>query len=179
MNENMNNINEVRTKDKFKFAQIDETIHDTKFETKPTTFAKDALKRFAKNKSSVVASFIIGIIAILAIFVPIFSPANVSKNIPEQSYLEPKLFKAGFGFWDGTKKFSNIPYDVATETPVGFKKNAVVKITKQEDKYTNIVSANAHGGSFKLISTVGNDVKYAVNYVSFPVYKEDDLTFSL
>ena len=167
------------TEDSFAFVQKDKKIHDTKFETKPTTFAKDALKRFAKNKSSVVASFIIGIIAILAIFVPIFSPANVSKNIPEQSYLEPKLFKAGFGFWDGTKKFSNIPYDVATETPVGFSKNAVVKITKQEDHYTNIVSTNAHGGSLKLVSTVGNDVKYAVNYVSFPVYKEDDLTFSL
>ena len=33
--EEIKNINEIRTKDKFKFAQIDETIHDTKFETKP------------------------------------------------------------------------------------------------------------------------------------------------
>ena len=110
-----NGIEFELAKEDFDFVQKDEKIHDTKFETKPTTFAKDALKRFAKNKSSVVASFIIGLIVVLSIFLPIFSTANVSNNIPEQKYLEPKLFEAGTGFWDGTTKIENIPYDVVED----------------------------------------------------------------
>ena len=41
------------TKDDFTFVQKDEKIHDTKFETKPTTFAKDAFKRFCISCSFV------------------------------------------------------------------------------------------------------------------------------
>ena len=33
----------------FKLAQKEKSIHDTKFLTKPTTFIKDAFKRFCKN----------------------------------------------------------------------------------------------------------------------------------
>ena len=35
----------------FELTQVDKKIHDKKFETKATTFGKDALKRFCKNKS--------------------------------------------------------------------------------------------------------------------------------
>ena len=62
----------------FELVQKDEKIHDVKFETKPTTFLKDAFKRFCKNKSSVVGAIIIGIILLLAIFVPIISPHDIS-----------------------------------------------------------------------------------------------------
>ena len=165
--------------DDFDFVQKNEKIHDTKFETKPTTFAKDALKRFAKNKSSVAASFIIGIIVILSIFVPLFSTANVSNNIPEQKYLAPKLFEAGTGFWDGTTKMENIPYDVVEETPVGFKKNAVVKIVERYDEYTNTANANSHGGSLKLTKEIGSNTQYMVNYASFPIKKADDVNFKI
>lgn len=74
MDENMNNLNEIRTKDKFKFAQIDETIHDTKFETKPVSYLQDCMHRFVKNKASVVAAAIICIISLFAIFEPICDP---------------------------------------------------------------------------------------------------------
>ncbi len=166
-------------KDDFTFVQKDEKIHDTKFETKPTTFAKDAFKRFCKNKSSVVASFIIGIIVIFSIFVPIFSNGNVSQNLPEQRYLEPKLFDAGTGFWDGTKNFKDIPYDVVDEVPVGFKKNAVVKITKKEDHFTNLPSNNSHGGSLKIVATQGSDIQYIYNYASFELNSEDSVELDI
>lgn len=167
------------TKDDFTFVQKDEKIHDTKFETKPTTFAKDAFKRFCKNKSSVVASFIIGIIVVLSIFVPVFSNGNVSKNIPEQRYLEPKLFNAGTGFWDGTTKYKDLPYDVVKETPVGFKKNAVVKITKKEETFTDLPSKNSHGGSLKIVATQGNGVQYMYNYASFELNSEDNVKLDI
>ena len=37
----------------FGFVQQDKSIHDVKFTTKPTTFFRDAMRRFAKNRSSV------------------------------------------------------------------------------------------------------------------------------
>ena len=42
----------------FNFAQKEKSIHDTKFLTKPTTFIKDAFKRFCKNKSSVAGGIV-------------------------------------------------------------------------------------------------------------------------
>ena len=50
------NVNEVVddeqiTKDDFVLTQVDSTVHEQKFQTKPTTFLKDSLKRFSKNKS--------------------------------------------------------------------------------------------------------------------------------
>ena len=110
--------NEIKvTQDDFKLCQSDVKIHDVKFETRPTTFFKDALKRFRKNKSSVVATFIIGFLIIMAIFVPIFSPYDIKTTSVEESLLPPKLFEAGTGWWDGTKSYTHIPYDVATEAP--------------------------------------------------------------
>ena len=39
--------NEINlTKDDFTLVQLDAKIHDKKFDTKPTTFLKDAFRRF-------------------------------------------------------------------------------------------------------------------------------------
>lgn len=163
----------------FEFVQKDAKIHDVKFETKATTFAKDAFKRFCKNKSSVVAAIIIGVIAILAVFVPVLSSANVEKNIPEQGFLYPKIFKTGTGFWDGTKKFENILYDYSIDAPAGFKANAVVKITDRKDDYTNLPSQYAEGGYLKFVSETGNGTKYIYNYTGFPLNSEDNTTLKI
>ena len=50
---------EIVTDSDFVYVQKDEHIHDKKFQTKPTTFFKDALRRFAKNKSSVIGAIIL------------------------------------------------------------------------------------------------------------------------
>ena len=162
------------TKDDFTFVQKDERIHDTKFETKATTFARDAFKRFCKNKSSVAASIIIGLIVVLSIFVPVFSDKNTSQTIPQQSYLSPKLFNTGTGFWDGTKKFSNITYDGITGAPAGFKANAVVKITNQQDTYIDRPSEYGYGGYLKVTSERGTSTKYILNYAPFELNKDDN-----
>ncbi len=91
--------------DDFSLVQADVTIHDTKFDTKPTTFIKDAFKRFCKNKASIVGAVIIAIIALMAIFVPVFNTHDVSTTHPYEKLIGPKLFSAGSGFWDGTEEF--------------------------------------------------------------------------
>ena len=49
----------------FEFVQLDDTIYDTRFETKPVGYLKDAWNRFKKNKASVVAAIIILILFLI------------------------------------------------------------------------------------------------------------------
>lgn len=95
----------------FEMVNVSNKIHDQKFETKVTTFAKDAFKRFCKNKSSVVAAIIIGLLILLAIVLPLALPYDVESSHPSEVELPAKLFNAGTGFWDGTKSYENIPCD--------------------------------------------------------------------
>jgi hypothetical protein len=71
-NPNIETANDGIEASDFRFVQKDKAIHDVKFQTKPTTFLKDAITRFVKNKSSVVAGIILSVIVLMAIFVPIF-----------------------------------------------------------------------------------------------------------
>lgn len=91
----------------FTFAHQDESIHDTKFETKPVSWLKDSIRRFAKNKASVVGFFIIIFIALFAIIVPIASPdyeSCSSQDLVVFSTVLPRSHMGKNGFWDGTKK---------------------------------------------------------------------------
>ncbi|MCQ2742248.1 MAG: ABC transporter permease [Bacilli bacterium] len=90
-----------------------EDLHDQAFETKPVSYLMDCVKRFAKNKASIVAAAIIAVIALYAIIVPMASPRAYVNKIEYPtgfrddhfSYVLPynQMF-AGSGFWDGTKK---------------------------------------------------------------------------
>ena len=90
----------------FELTQADASIHDVKFKTKPTTFFKDALKRFSKNKSSVAGSIILGILLVFSFVLPLAIQNDTTTNHPEAQFLEPKLFNAGTGWWDGTKRYN-------------------------------------------------------------------------
>ena len=103
--------------DDFEFIQRDMRISDKKLETKPTTFFKDAIKRFKKNKSSVVGGIVMSILILLAIIVPEVLPYDIDNVHTTEKHLPPKLFKAGTGFWDGTRKYERIIYDTVDEVP--------------------------------------------------------------
>ena len=109
-------VEEEITQEDFTLTQVDSTVHEQKFQTKPTTFFKDSMKRFAKNKSSVVAAYILGGLLLLSFLVPVFNKSDLSSDNPNrayETYLAPKLFQAGTGFWDGTQKYKNIPVDIS------------------------------------------------------------------
>ena len=85
-------------------------ITDKAMKTKPTTFFKDAMKRFAKNKSSIAGAIVLGIIILGTIFVPVLNRNPIESSAVELNYqvdLYPKLFNAGSGFWDGTKEMKD------------------------------------------------------------------------
>ncbi|MBE5796487.1 MAG: ABC transporter permease [Clostridiales bacterium] len=63
--------------EKFAFAQLDAELKDKKLETKARGYMADAMLRFKKNKSSVVAAYIILLLVLFVIVSPILSPYQV------------------------------------------------------------------------------------------------------
>lgn len=103
----------------FSLSQVNADIHDVKMKSKPTTFFKDALRRFVKNKSSVAGGVILGAILLLTIFVPIFDQNSIDTTNTYLSYqtkLAPKLFDTGTGFWDGTTQVNDVAIDFDWES---------------------------------------------------------------
>lgn len=95
--------------EKFELVQRDESIFDTKFETKPVGYLKDALLRFRKNKASVVAFFVLMFLVLFAIVVPEVSNYDLTTNDPVYKQVLPRTgITDGTGFWDGTKIIDNM-----------------------------------------------------------------------
>jgi len=98
-------------KDQFEFVSNEGRLHDQKLETKPVGYLRDAMKRFAKNKSSVVAAIIIGILVLFAIFGTLFCNKSYQNSYTSETMLvnyknllpRVKGFE-GSGFWDGSEK---------------------------------------------------------------------------
>lgn len=160
--DSINNPQVVEISDKqFEFVQKDRSIKEQKFKGKPTTFFKDAMKRFVKNKSSVVGGCILGFIILCAIFVPLFtqdfgcydvSTTHLLTNglTTTEVKLPPKLFPSGTGFWDGTIQKSNVPYDQENEYPVGYSNLNAVSNLKTKEYYLDQEGTYGSGGYINL-----------------------------
>ena len=130
-------------KDKFVFVQEGKNIHDKELVTKPIGYFRDAWNRFKKNKASIVAAIIIGIMLLFSIFGPLFTPYHVADEDNYMRYNLPKsrLFSAmGADFWDGceSKESSQTEfyyfYSMGVETGHNAIKNQEYKV---EDKTVN------------------------------------------
>jgi ABC-type dipeptide/oligopeptide/nickel transport system permease subunit len=150
----------------FALVHENQTLYDAKLKSKPTTFFKDAMKRFAKNKSSVVGAVILGILLLLAFILPAVLPSDIVASHPYEGFLAPKLFEAGTGWWDGTKKYNHIamavdwekyestgvidglPSGAAEKDIVGGKNG--VSHGQVGDEYTDAINDYAYGGYIRL-----------------------------
>ena len=158
----------------FELTQQGKKIFDQKIQTKPTTFFKDAMKRFTKNKSSVAGAYILGTIVLLAIVLPLVLPSDISTGHASEAKLEPKLFDAGTGFWDGCRDYNHVAletdwehYDetgVVRGWPASFEHRAVmggeqgVKIDS-EMSYISAVNPYASLGYARVNVLPGNDAE--------------------
>ena len=147
----------------FEFVQRDDKIHDKAFDTKPTTFLKDAVKRFCKNKSSIVAFGIIGLLVLMSIFLPIISRKNIDYVSSPEAFLAPKLFKTGTGFWDGTRKVEDVVYDTVNEVPGGYYANGVLDLKILGDEYIDNTNDYGMGGYAAFINET-TDIAYAHSF---------------
>lgn len=90
--------------EKFEFAQLDAKLHDKKFDTKTRGYFTDAMLRFKKNKSSVVAAYIIGLLVLFTIISPLLSPYTI--NDKDKLYVNTPPFvkwiaDMNLGIFDG------------------------------------------------------------------------------
>ena len=76
-------------KEQFAFYQRDENIHDKKLDTKPVGYFRDAMGRFARNKSSVAAAVIIALLILYAVIIP-YAGGNKYTNSPIHIPLPPR-----------------------------------------------------------------------------------------
>jgi oligopeptide transport system permease protein len=147
------------TKDKFEFVQRDEKIYDKRLETKPIGYFQDAFIRFSKNRTNLIATFILVTLILLSIFVPMLTSKNYTRIDVQLQYLPPRVpILERFGIADGTRVYSDQPVDLSTidpETglglPVGFNPDYIRMSTL--DNYsvfcTNVVE-NCVGGQVRL-----------------------------
>ncbi|QWB99530.1 ABC transporter permease [Mycoplasmatota bacterium] len=108
--ENIKKTDESLEKDQFQFVQKEEKIYDKKFQTKPIGYFKDAMIRFARNKTNVIATTILGTLILLSVFVPILSSKNAEALESQLAHLPPRMpILENFGIADGTSEFEEIP----------------------------------------------------------------------
>ncbi len=124
-------------KEKFQFHQQDGNLHDKKFDTEPVGYFKDAMIRFCRNKSSVIATVIIVFLLLFAIFAPILCANSYNTSLTDTTYLQygkllPKAPALSWLGWDGCKNETmskdNYNYFNAIGVETGY--NPIVKVYK-------------------------------------------------
>ena len=155
--------------EKFVFRSTSGDLHDTKLETKPVSYFRDALNRFARNKASIVAAVIILLLMLFAAIGPLFTPYTVAYEDNEYAYARPKnkiFYNLGIPFWDGgtekkdLNKYTYKTYE-AIQIETGRKvimsdveHRSEVYMKKQKEYYSfRLDTYNAVGVTFQILST--------------------------
>ncbi len=145
-NQENKNLPSSLTQEDFAYVQSDAALHDQRFQTKPTTFMKDALKRFCKSRSSVVAASILLVLIGMSIIVPIADQNDISKPLGDARYLPPKWFDADLGgFLDGTGTVENAILDPEThklpaDGSSDYQSFAIIGDIKETSSYSDMLS---------------------------------------
>lgn len=92
--------------EKFKFVQENEKLSDKELQTKSRSFFADAMLRFSKNKSSVIAAYILLFLILFAFLAPLLSPYKITDT--DRLYINypafvPSIADKGIGILDGAR----------------------------------------------------------------------------
>ena len=144
--------------EKFEFVNSGEKIHDTKFETKPIGYFKDALIRFCKNRASVAAFVIIILIVLFALIVPFTTPkskATVMDTYYKQKAPRNVFLKENLGIMSGSKKLESNERAVLLELAKGVgaefdEEEEIISLGASLDSYYQPVIKYKFAGENKL-----------------------------
>ncbi len=134
-------------KEKFEFYKREDSIHDKSFDTKPIGYFRDAMGRFCRNKSSVVAAIIIFMVILFAIFVPVFCENNYTRVPNDPTYLQygkmlPKSKLFAWAGWDGCSQETVNKNDYYSRLAIGVETGmSPIKEVYRED-YEDISSTS-------------------------------------
>jgi oligopeptide transport system permease protein len=108
-----------RDKSQFTFVQRDEKIYDKKFETKPVGYFKDAMIRFGRNRTNVIATGVLFTLIVMSIIFPTFTTKNYTVLESRMAFLPPKVpLVQNLGFMNGIQKVESQQIDRSTIDPV-------------------------------------------------------------
>lgn len=136
----MANYFETFPQEKFALVNENKPLRDKELITKPRGFFADAMFRFSRNKGSIVAAVIIGILFLYAIIAPLCTPYQVSTNDAYLKYALPKLFDNSIDFYDGCAKKTVSEINFVEYYAIGAE-TGVNAIKRQE--YSTSVSASS------------------------------------
>ncbi len=96
--------------EKFRFVQENEKLSDKELQTKARGFFADAMLRFSKNKSSVIATWILAFMILYAIVAPMLSPYDIQDK--DNIYVNYPPFVRSIadkdlGIFQGTRSYSS------------------------------------------------------------------------
>ena len=111
-------------KEKFEFYQREGDIHDKKLDTKPVGYFKDAMMRFARNRSSVIAAVIIFFLVLYALLVPVLGANDYTRALTDTTYLQysrllPKWDLFAWAGWDGCSDTTLSEADYLARNAIG------------------------------------------------------------
>jgi oligopeptide transport system permease protein len=103
--------------ERFVLTQLDDSILDAKFETKPIGFFKDAAIRFSKSRVSIIALIVIAIVLAMAIVGPNMNEYGYNDQNMDYINLPPKIPAfAKSGIFAGTRVLLNRRVDALGDT---------------------------------------------------------------
>lgn len=128
-------------KEKFRLIQKDEKLFDQKIEGKAITYMQDVWMRFKKNKTNLMASFILLTLVVFSLIMPGLSGKDYSKLDEKLSFLPPRVpLIEKLGILDGTQEISGIPVDLEMKDektglylPIGYNTEAILMDTLTND----------------------------------------------
>ena len=118
--------------EKFKVAH-DRKLSDKKLATKPVGYFKDAMIRFSRNKSSVIATVIIVFLLLYAVIVPFISNYNVEFRDGYYRMVLPKCEPLAFLGWDGCREQNEAQsgYDYLSSIGYEYGHSSVRKVSER------------------------------------------------
>lgn len=174
-------------KDDFKFVGQDRKVYDQQIEGKPIGYFKDAFIRFRKNRINIVATIILILMVMMAIFVPIVTNKNYEEIEEQLTYLTPRVpILEKFGIFDGKKKVKKEIVDASTVDsntglglPSGYDINYVTKGSlKNFPAPSNDSGPTSFGGEVKFALS-GTEGRYVVQSNDLVNFKETGTKMSI
>lgn len=143
-------------------------LHDVDLKGKTTTYFKDILHRFLKNKVSVVGFIIIAIIVLGAAIIDLSMPEfKISGTNSTEIFMPAKLFPTGTGWWDGTVQRDDYVYDtenqviIDTKTGSAVRESAILENTKVFKENVPITTASVYATNPGYIAVRSSETLYA------------------
>ncbi|MBQ3001698.1 MAG: ABC transporter permease [Bacilli bacterium] len=168
----------------FEFVQMNEKIFDKKFETKAVGYLGDAFRRFAKNKTSLVAFFILIFIVLMAIIVPFTNPGEKENRRPDLQFFPPRIpLLEQYGIADGTTTKNGIIVDqiISINDPRIYSTDGIPNVESKDKAVADLskyifVEFLGDGLTMEDIEKMAYDSKDANGN---PVKKVDGITYNL